>query len=252
MAQIVFFQANTPEERTAINTFLERHNPRGRGSTKGFVAYYAAAWPDERPLADRLVAVAKFCPLHTPQAARFFAGDDWRHVYCLQRLAACRAPENLLSRFLAWCLRQMGKDARVHYVATYADTGTVDERNGRPHDGGIYRAAGAVYCGLTKGNRVEGFVFQGKRRSLRNGPKTYTLSRLRRLNDRARLLGKPEPVRLIRARPMHRYCWAVGPPLKRAFRRRALVQRMKQYRFEPVYQPRLLSRLRLALAGGAR
>ncbi len=244
MTELIFSKAATAEERQAINTFLTRHNQRGQGSTIGFVAYYAAARPpDGRPLVDRIVAAAKFCPLHTPQAARFFGGDDWRHVYCLQRLAACHAPRNTLSRFLAWCLRDVGRDPRVHYVATYADGGSIDWRNGRPHDGGIYRAANAVYCGQTRGGRVEGFVFRGRRRSMRNGRKTYTVTRLRRLNARARLLGRPEPVRLIRARPMRRYCWAVGPPLRRAFRRRVLEGRMGEHRFEAVWQPRLLARL---------
>ncbi len=245
--QYSYFKVTTKEDRQAINLFLERHNKRGQGSNRGYVACYAAARPLDRPLLDRLVAVAKFCPLHTPQAARFFAGEHWRHVYCLQRLAASRASKNLLSQFLAWSLREMGKDPKVWYVATYADSGTFDERNGRPHNGGIYRAANAVYCGMTRGRRVEGFVFRGKRRSMRNGPRTYTVTRLKRLNARARLLGRPEPVRLIRSRPMHRYCWAVGSRLKRAFRRRELERRMAGYQFKKVYQPRLLARKRQAV-----
>ena len=79
---IVFARANTPEKRAQINAFLAQHNQRGAGSTKGYVAYFAAT------KADHVLTAAKFCPLHTPQAARFFAGDNWRHVYCLQRLAA--------------------------------------------------------------------------------------------------------------------------------------------------------------------
>ncbi|MGD9100036.1 MAG: hypothetical protein PVF45_06115 [Anaerolineae bacterium] len=242
MAEATFFKATTIQEREAVNRFLARHNQRGQGSTRGYVAYYAATYPpnDGRPLVDRIAAAAKFCPLHTPQAARFFGGDDWRHVYCLQRLAAYRAPKNLLSRFLAWCLRDMGRDPKVYYVATYADSGSFDERDGRPHNGGIYRATNAVYCGVTQGGRVEGFFFRGCRRSMRNGPRTYTVARLRQLNERARLLGRPEPVRLIRSRPMHRYCWPVGTPLKRAFRRRTLESRMDAYRFEAACQPRLL------------
>ncbi len=89
MHDIKFFKATTAEERQAINVFLTRHNQRGQGSTRGYVAYYAAATPDDgQPLLNRLVVATKFCPLHTPQAAKFFAGADWRHVYCLQRLAA--------------------------------------------------------------------------------------------------------------------------------------------------------------------
>lgn len=234
---IVFARADTPEERASINAFLALHNQRGTGSTKGYVAYFAAT------KADHILAAAKFCPLHTPQAARFFAGDDWRHVYCLQRLAACRAPENLLSQFLAWCLKQMGKkDPRVWYVATYADSGTIDPRNGRYHDGTIYRATGAVSCGMTKGGRVEGFYRDGQRHSMRCGPRTYRVRDLKTINARAQLEGKPEPIKLIRTRPMYRYCWPVGSPLQRAFRRRMLLQRMVKYQGQPiVYQPRLLA-----------
>jgi len=229
---ISFFKAETKEERAAINHFLTRHNQRGQGSVTGYVAYYAAAWPDDgRRLVDRIVAAAKFCPLHTPQAARFFGGEEWRHVYCLQRLAACRAPANLLSRFLGWCLKRMGEDPKVYYVATYADTGTFNPRTERPHNGGIYRATNAVYCGLTEGKRVEGFIVDGQRRSLRRGPKTLTLADI------------PANARLIRHNPQHRYCWAVGPTLARAFRRRALEQRMNHFEFTAAWQPRLLARL---------
>lgn len=109
---LYFFRAETAPERAAINHFLRRHNQRGPGSLTGYVAYYAAAQLDPaRPLLDRIVAAAKFCPLHTPQAAKFFAGEAWRHVYGLQRLAAYRAPANLLSRFVAWCLKHAARGA---------------------------------------------------------------------------------------------------------------------------------------------
>jgi len=250
MSGICFLRAEDKASRDAVNTFLARHNRRGQGSTKGYVAYYAAAWPDDgRPLLDRLVAAAKFCPLHTPQAARFFAGDDWRHVYVLQRLAACRAPANRLSEFLGWCLREMGQDERVWYVATYACTSTYGP-DGLPHDGGIYRATNAVYCGLTAGGRVEGFVRDGQRHSLRCGPRTHTVAGLQAINKEARLAGRPEPIWLLRGAPKHRYCWPVGRTVRqRRQRRRFLEQRMAQYRFVPASQPRLLSRWRQFVAG---
>lgn len=230
MQDIEFFRAKTPEEREAINVFLARHNQRGQGSVIGYVAYYAAVCPgDDRPLLDRMVAAAKFCPLHTPQAAKFFAGEDWRHVYCLQRLAADHPPENLLSRFLGWCLREVGRDNRVWYTATYADTSTFDPRSGRPHNGGIYRATNAVYCGLTTGGSIEGFIHDGVRRSMRKGPKTYTLADI------------PTNARILRSNAKHRYCWPVGPTLIRARRRVQLESRMKQYQFVPAWQPRLLA-----------
>lgn len=242
-AGITFFKAEKPEERAAINTFLRRHNQRQEGSTQGYVAYYAATREGDRALLDRLVAAAKFCPLHTPNAAKFFAGDEWRHVYCLQRLAAYHAPENLLSEFVGWCLREMGQDERVHFVSTYADTGTVDPRTGRPHDGGIYRATNAVYCGMTVGRRVEGFIQGGLRHSMRCGSKTWTVRELEAINMQAAMDGKPEPIRLLRSRAMHRYCWPVGATNReRRVRRQVLEARMRQYQFVPVYQPRLLFR----------
>jgi hypothetical protein len=239
---IKFFKAGTKEERAAINLFLVRHNSRGQGSTKGYVAYYAATLPDDgRPLVDRIVAAAKICPLHTKQAAIFYGGDDWRHVYNLQRLAKHSPDETLLSRFVGWALREIGKDPKVWYVSTYADTSTFKSNN-RPHDGGIYRATNAMYCGMTDGG-IEGFIRDGQRHSMRCGPKTWTVCELKDINRQARLEGKPEPIKFIKSAGMHRYCWAVGSPLKKMFRHRALAKRMERFRFEAVYQPRLLVRL---------
>jgi len=232
---IDFIKASTSKEREAINLFLLRHNAWGQGSTQGYVAYYAAVTPpDSRPLVDRIVAAAKVCPLHTPAASRFFAGkkgEAWKHVYCLQRLAAYHAPENLLSRFVGWILRDLGRDPRIHLVATYADTGLYGP-DGRPQDGGIYRATNAVYCGLSAAKRVVAYQLNGQRHSLRKGGVT------------TRIADIPDQARLIRGTKKHRYCWAVGSRLKRAFRRRALEARMVRFTFEPVYQPKLLATLR--------
>ena len=231
--RIQFFKAETKAQREAIDLFLLRHNQRGAGSTKGYIAHYAAAGPpDGRPLVDRIVAAAKYCPMHTPQAAKFFAGDDWRHVYTLQRLAALRPPKNLLSRFLAWSLRQLAKNPKVWYVSTYADTGTIDPRTGRPHDGGIYRATNAIYCGRTAGGRVEAYMLNGQRHSLRKGPRTITLAEI------------PPEARIVRSAAKMRYCWAVGPYLVRRSRRKALQARFSAYQVQKFYQPRLLVQLR--------
>jgi hypothetical protein len=230
-SDIHFFKAATRAERVAIDAFLARHNVRGAGSRTGYVAYYAAAQPaDGRSLLDRLVAALKICPLHTPAAARFFAGEEWRHVYVIQRLAACRAPDNLLSRFLSWCLKDIGRDEKVWYVAAYADSGTYNPLTGRPNSGAVYRASAGLYAGQTRGGDVEGYLYQGQRHSLRRGPRTLRLSDI------------PAGARLLRGGRKHRYCWAVGPPLARRFRRRKLERRMAAYRYVPVYQPRLLAR----------
>ncbi len=228
-------------EAEAVNQFLQRHNIRGQGSTVGYVAYYAAIEPsgNHLPLVDRIVAAAKVCPMHTPTAAKFFAGRQssaWKNVYILQRLAAYRAPENLLSKFLGWVLRECGKNSNIHFVSTYAST-TDYSPWGRMNDGGIYRIVGGVYCGMTKGGRIEGFVHNGQRFSMRQGRKTLTKKDI------------PVEAKVLRAGPMHRYCWAVGPPLKRAFRRRDLAARMSKYQYIPFSQPRLLVRLRTAMAG---
>ena len=237
--KIKFFRAETAEQREAINLFLLRHHKRQQGSTKGYIAYYAAYTPSPAPLVDSLVAVAKFCPLHTPAAARFFYGGKGgeKHVYCLQRLCAYHPPENLLSKFLAWCLREMGKDERVHFIATYAATDSF-RPDGRPHDGGIYRACNFIYCGLTNPrNKIEGYILNGERFSIRKGGKTLKKSDI------------PPEAKIIRALPMRRYCIALGSPLTRAFRRANLEQRMAKYQFKPVYQPRLLIIVKELLRG---
>jgi hypothetical protein len=158
-SDIHFFKAASRAERVAINTFLARHNVRGAGSRTGYLAYYAAAQPaDGRSLLDQLVAALKICPLHTPAAARFFAREEWRHVYVIQRLAACRAPDNLLSRFQSWCLKDIGRDEKVWYVAAYADSGTYNPDTGRPNSGAVYRASGGLYAGQTRGGGLEGYL----------------------------------------------------------------------------------------------
>jgi hypothetical protein len=219
---IKFYKAMTGEERDAINLFLTRNNTRGYGSLRGYIAYFAATQD------GKMIAAAKFCPLHTPQAARFFAGQDWRNVYTLQRLAARYPPKNLLSKFLSWCLKQMGRDPRVHYIATYADPSTCNSDTGQPHTGAIYRATNAVYCGLTESGRVEGYILNGQRHSMRKGPKTLTMTDI------------PLSARILRGQAKHRYCWAVGLPLTRRRRLKALTTRMSRYQYIPAIQPRLL------------
>lgn len=244
LSQFVFFKATTREEKDTIDLFLNRFHNRGCGSTAAYRAYYAAVYPpDGRPLIERMMAVAKICPLHTPSAARFFAGPDhpdasdekdrgWRHVYCLQRLGVCRVPYNLLSKFLVWCLKDIGKDERVWYVATYADPSTSGP-NGNPHFGFVYIATGwFIFCGISKGGNVEGYrSLDGEYHSMRKGKKT------RRLSD------IPPGATIIRSKPKYRYCAAVGSPLVRMFRRRDLARRMAQYIFQPIYQPSLLCKL---------
>jgi hypothetical protein len=221
-----------------INRFLFRHNKHQAGSTRGYTAYFAAYWPpDGRELVDRLVIAAKVCPLHTPTAADFFAKEDLhtqgRNVYCLQRLAGHHASENLMSNFLGWLMRFIGKaDPNIHLVATYADTGVVDPRNGRAHQGLVFRASGAIYCGLTEGRRLEGYLLNGRKYSRRRGPETLGLDQF------------PVGAQPVYSTPKQRWCYAVGPNrLVRALRYHALKKRMEHFEFVPIYQPRLLARL---------
>jgi hypothetical protein len=228
--EIKFFEATEEGEKEAIDLFLTRYHTRQRGSTVGYRAYFAAVTDDDRPLLERLVAVAKFCPLHTPAAANFFYGKPGgeKHVYTLQRLCAYHPPTNLLSKFLGWCLKQIDKDKQIHYIATYAATDSF-RPDGRPHDGGIYRACNFIYCGMTNPKKkVEAFVLNGERHSVRKGGKTLRIKDI------------PPGARLIRSSPMHRYCIAIGSPFEKAFRQADLRRRMAKYQFKAVYQPRLL------------
>jgi hypothetical protein len=234
LSQFVFFKATTKEEKNTIDLFLNRCHNRGCGSTAAYRAYFAATYPpDGRPLIERIVAVAKICPLHTPSAAKFFAGPGnkgWRHVYCLQRLGVCRAPYNLLSKFLAWCFKDAGLDNRIWYIATYADPFTAGP-DGMAHLGFVYRSIGMTYCGISHGGNIEGYKMGGAYHSMRKGKRTLRLSDI------------PPGASIKRSTPKHRYCKAVGPPLARAFRQRDLDRRMAQYIFQPIHQPSLLCEL---------
>ena len=219
----------------AVNDFLFIHNKHQIGSTRGYTVYFAAYLPqDGWPLIDRLVVVAKICPLHTPTAADFFVGDDphtqKRNVYCLQRLGGYRTTENLMSNFLGWLMRTIGRlDRNIHLIATYADTGEVNSETGQPHQGLVYKASGAVYAGLTTGRRLEGYALGGIRYSMRRGKITLGPKDI------------PAGALPIYATPKQRWCYAVGPNrLVRALRFHALKKRMAHFEFVPVHQPRLL------------
>jgi len=66
-----FIKATTEAEKEAIDLFLTRHNNRGKGSTRGYVAYYAAraaGVPDPSPRPGRRAAraVTAALPFATP------------------------------------------------------------------------------------------------------------------------------------------------------------------------------------------
>lgn len=225
-----FFRASTSQEREDINQFLSVHNVRGKGSTNGYVGYYASC------VGGKLVAAAKVCPLHTPSAANFFSGrNDGKAVWCLQRLAAFNAPKNTLTRFISFILKDLSKDKRIHYLSTYGCTDTFNQAKGVPHYGAVYQASNALYFGLTKGGRIEGYTWLGDRHSMRKGPKTLRVSDI------------PDGALVHRSAPKHRYCWPVGTPLKRKYRRLRLLANPNCQAYPKAWQPRLLARLLMQL-----
>jgi hypothetical protein len=223
---VSFVRVTTNSEKEAINQFLLAYNDFDAGSSIGYVAYYAAL-----AHSGELVAASKFCPMHTPQAARFFGGEAWCNVYNLQRLAAHNYPGKL-SKFVRFCLKDQGNNPNIHYVGTYADTGKINSLTGAPQLGTVYRYAGAVYCGMTRpSNKIIGYRLDGKFRSMRNGKRTLRLADI------------PEGAIPERATMKHRWAWGVGPQPVRAVRHTELAWRMKHYEWQAIYQPRLLLQL---------
>lgn len=97
-----------------------------------------------RVLDNRVVGAALWLP-PTKVAAESIAGEEWRGVLGLSRLAVVEGePSNATSLFLAASMRLVGQDPRWHTFLTYADT-----RQG--HTGSIYRATNWDYLGLAKG-----------------------------------------------------------------------------------------------------
>lgn len=88
----------------------------------------------------------------TRPAAVSVAGEHWRGVLCLSRLAVGDdEPANATSLFLAASMRLVAKDHRWHLLLTYADT-----RQG--HTGAIYRATNWEYVGLMPGSRASVWI----------------------------------------------------------------------------------------------
>lgn len=115
-----------------ISTF---HYARGMSRTSvaqfGLFSKHAPDW---------LAAAAVFLPTTEP-AARFVAGDRWREVVALTRMAAFpMLGRNACSMLLAGAVKALKAEGRWIAVLTYADEGV-------GHTGLVYKAAGWTPAG---------------------------------------------------------------------------------------------------------
>lgn len=84
----------------------------------------------------------------TKLAAQTVSKDNWKAVLTLSRLAIHPdVPRNGASFFLSRCVKHIQKQGDYSYLLTYADTM-------QGHTGGIYRACGWTYVGLTQPTEV--------------------------------------------------------------------------------------------------
>jgi hypothetical protein len=93
----------------------------------------------------QLVGVAMWLP-PTRVAAESVAGEAWRGVLALSRLAVAESePQNATTILLGASMRRVMRDDRWHTLLTYADT-----RQG--HTGAIYRATNWTHVEVRKGD----------------------------------------------------------------------------------------------------
>ena len=93
-----------------------------------------------------MVGAAMWLP-PTKVAAQSVAGEQWREVLSLSRLAVSEGePQNAASLLLGGSMRLVARDERWSTYLTYADT-----RHG--HTGAIYRATNWQYVGAVGGGR---------------------------------------------------------------------------------------------------
>lgn len=100
----------------------------------------------------------------TRTAANATWPEDWKAVLALSRLVIVpNTPKNAATFLLARSVKMLADCWRC--CVTYADTW-------RGHTGGIYRAAGWEYVGMTKPERV--YVIDGRMTARKAGGKTRT------------------------------------------------------------------------------
>lgn len=91
---------------------------------------------------DELVGVALWMP-PTKGCAQSVAGDDWKQVLSLSRLAIHPdVPTNGASFLIGRSIRLIKQEGRWKHLVTYADTG-------EGHEGTIYKATNWTYVGCT-------------------------------------------------------------------------------------------------------
>lgn len=120
--------------------FIEHeHYAKGASNTATYLhGLYPRGWHSS----EECVGVAWWIP-PTRSAAEAWAGERWRGVLSLSRLAiAPGVPRNACSFLLSKSVRMIDR-SRWHTLVTYADSW-------RGHTGAIYLAAGWEYCGETK------------------------------------------------------------------------------------------------------
>ena len=121
-------------------------------------------FPRDRVQDDECVGVAWWIP-PTKTAAQFLAGDRWRGVLSLSRLAIDDSvPKNAESFLLRHSMRKIDRN-RWPVLVTYAD-------DWQGHKGTIYLASGWVLHGKTKPERR--YVINGRLVARKAGPKTRT------------------------------------------------------------------------------
>lgn len=149
----------------AFRLIVDNHYAKGASNTAVYLhGLYPAGWH----WWNECVGVAWWIP-PTRSAAEAWAGENWRGVLSLSRLAiSSDVPANACSFLLGHSVRRIDRN-KWHTLVTYAD-------KWQNHSGAIYKAAGWEYCGETKPQKT--YVLHGAMISRKAGPKTRTHSEM--------------------------------------------------------------------------
>lgn len=149
------------DQDIAYRLVAAEHYARGASNTATYLhGLYPAGWH----WYSQCVGVAWWIP-PTRTAAEALAGDDWRGVLSLSRLAIePGVPTNACSFLLSKSVRLIDR-RRWPVLVTYADSW-------RGHTGAIYRACGWAYDGETKPEAV--YTLRGRMVARKAGGRTRT------------------------------------------------------------------------------
>jgi hypothetical protein len=126
-----------------------------------------------------LVGAALFLP-PLPPAAKKHASTSPRKVTTLHRLVVKPGePQNVAGMLIARSLKHLRKDGRYDTVLTFADTS-------RGHEGTVYKATNATYCGLTRREPYWEDPATGRRVS-RKATRSRTVAEMRALGLQQRM-----------------------------------------------------------------